>query len=130
MAGGKPSYRCGPNRNPNHCLNPGSNMKPSANHNANHNPGINTNHLLGGGWYLSCTCNDSPNRDRNPNPNRNHDPNPDPKPDPAHPNPTLPQCGLPPSQLFAFYDQIHTTGTDLKLFVRCNGAVTLGNRGG
>lgn len=38
----------------------------------------------------------------------------------------LSQSGIPKHRRFAFYDQIHTTGTDLKLPLNATGAITLG----
>ena len=36
------------------------------------------------------------------------------------------QCGIPLTRRFAFYDQIHTTGMDIKHRVNARAAVTLG----
>ncbi|RLN51178.1 hypothetical protein BBJ28_00003521 [Nothophytophthora sp. Chile5] len=38
----------------------------------------------------------------------------------------LVQCGLSPSKRFTFYDQVHTTGMDIKQFVNARAVVTLG----
>ena len=40
----------------------------------------------------------------------------------------LSQCGIAPSDRFAFYDQIHTTGIDLKLSNDARAALTLGKK--
>lgn len=38
----------------------------------------------------------------------------------------LQECGLPPHRRFTFYDQVHTTGTDIKQGLDARAAVTLG----
>lgn len=44
----------------------------------------------------------------------------------AHKVIKLSQCGLPKDRLFSFYDQVHTTGMDIKQFYTARAALTLG----
>eukprot|EP01046_Picozoa_sp_COSAG06_P114222 COSAG06_NODE_61010_length_269_cov_0.605882_1_plen_77_part_10 len=39
---------------------------------------------------------------------------------------TLAACGLQPEERFSFYDQVHSTGTDIKQCAQARCAVTLG----
>ena len=36
------------------------------------------------------------------------------------------ECGVPPGRRFAFYDQIHTTGMDIKHVLHAEAVITLG----